>query len=66
MSVPSTSSQATILALRQIFAGQGIPEVIASDNGTAFTSSKFQVFMKNNGIRHVRVSPYHPSSNGLA
>ena len=64
--VPSTNSSATILALRQIFSNLGIPEVIVSDNGTAFTSTEFPTFVQNNGIRHVRSSPYHPASNGLA
>ncbi len=27
---------------------------------------EFQVFLKKNGIRHIRLAPYHPSSNGLA
>ena len=41
-------------------------EVLVTDNGTPFTSTVFAEFTRNNGIRHVRVSPYHPSSNGLA
>ena len=64
--VPSTSSSNTIRALRTLFATHGLPEVVVSDNGTAFTSSEFQEFMKKNGIQHLRSAPYHPSSNGLA
>ena len=64
--VPSTSSSATIDKLRSIFATHGLPETIVSDNGTAFTSSEFQEFLRSNGIEHLRSAPYHPSSNGLA
>lgn len=64
--VPSISSQVTIGVLRSIFATHGLPEVVVSDNGTAFTSSEFQEFMSMNGIRHVTSAPYHPASNGLA
>ena len=64
--VPSATSHHTINKLRAMFATHGIPEVLVSDNGTAFTSSEFQEFTKQNGIRHVTSAPYHPSSNGLA
>ena len=49
--VPSTSSSATINVLRSIFATHGLPELLVSDNGTAFTSEEFHLFTKNNGIR---------------
>ena len=49
-----------------IFARLGLPEVMVTNNGTCFTSSKFQEFAQRNNIRHVRTAPYHPSSNGLA
>ena len=64
--VPSTSSQATIATLRTIFSTHGQPELLVSDNGTAYTSAEFGNFMKRNGIRHVTSAPYHPASNGLA
>ena len=64
--VNSTTSQNTIDQLRILFATHGLPEVLVSDNGTSFTSAEFMEFMKRNGIHHVRTSPYHPSSNGLA
>ena len=31
-----------------------------------FTSDEFEQFYRANGIKHVRCSPYHPSSNGVA
>lgn len=64
--VPALTSQCTIRHLREIFATHGLPELLVSDNGTAFTSSEFKEFMVRNGIRHVTTAPYHPSSNGLA
>lgn len=60
------TSRTTIDTLRSIFATHGLPEVIASDNSTAFTRAEFQCFTKQNWIRHIKTAPYHPSSNGLA
>ena len=39
---------------------------MVTDNATCFTNSEFAEFAERNKIRHVRISPYHPSSNGLA
>ena len=49
-----------------IFATHGQPETLVTDNGSCFTSAESQEFTQRNGIRHIRTSPYHPSSNGLA
>ncbi|KAL9976654.1 hypothetical protein ACROYT_G013977 [Oculina patagonica] len=62
----STTSTATVEKLREMFATHGLPATLVSDNGSNFTSSEFQEFMKKNGIKHIKVSPYHPASNGLA
>jgi len=64
--VSAATSYNTVEHLRTLFATHGIPAVIVSDNGTPFTSLEFAEFTKKNGIRHIKVSPYHPSSNGLA
>ena len=64
--VPLTSSQATIKALRNMFATHGIPETIVSDNGSGFTSCELGDFTRKNGIQHIKTAPYHPASNGLA
>ena len=55
----------TIERLRTLFATQCIPEVVVTDNSTPFTSTEFSYFTRKNGIHHVLLSPYHPSSNGL-
>nr|XP_039254270.1 uncharacterized protein K02A2.6-like [Styela clava] len=62
----SITSQRTIEELRHIFARYGICKQLVSDNGPTFTSEEFANFMKNNGIRHSRSAPFHPSSNGMA
>lgn len=62
----STSAAQTITVLHQIFVTHGIPEQLVSDNGPQFTSSEFAEFCKANGVKHIRVSPYHPASNGVA
>ena len=62
----AATSTVTIEHLRGIFTTHGLPEVFMTDNGTPFTSSEFETFMVNNGIRHVTLLPYHPASIGLA
>ena len=66
--LPMTTATAltTIQHLRTLFARFGIPESLVSDNGPQFTAAEFQLFCKQNGIRHIQVVPYHPASNGLA
>ncbi|GBM29413.1 Uncharacterized protein K02A2.6 [Araneus ventricosus] len=62
----SATSSATIKVLREIFVTHGIPDSVASDNGSQYTSEEFQNFLSRNGIRHILVEPYHPSNNGQA
>ena len=59
----STTTERTIDELRLIFATHGLPEEVASDNGPQFTSTGY---MRENGIKHTLVLPYHPQSNGAA
>ena len=61
-----TTAEKTITILRRLFSTHGLPEQIVTDNGPQFTSDEFAVFLKANGIKHIRSSPYHPSSNGAA
>ena len=62
----STTTTNTIVVLRRLFSAYGRPEQMVSDNGPQFTSAEFADFCRVNGIKHIRTSPYHPSSNGLA
>ncbi|GBM58705.1 Uncharacterized protein K02A2.6 [Araneus ventricosus] len=62
----SATSCATIRVMREIFATHGIPDSVASYNGSQYTSEEFQNFLSINAIRHILVAPYHPSSNGQA
>ena len=66
LSMNSSTSSATIEKLRRIFSEHGLPNQCVTDNGTCFTSSEFQQFMKVNGIKHTFSAPYHPSSDGQA
>ena len=64
--VTSTSSSAvTIELLRKSFSTYGLPKVVVSDNAANFTNDEFKAFLKANGVKHVRTSPYHPASYGL-
>ena len=45
-----------------MFARNGLPEQLVSDNGPQFTSTEFADFMKGN---HILSAPHHPASNGL-
>ncbi len=62
----STTAQRTIDALRTLFAAYGFPEEIVSDNGPQFIAADFAQFLERNGVKHTRVPPYHPASNGAA
>ena len=64
--VPSATSLNTIEKMRSTFATHGLPEMLVTDNGSAFTSQEFTDFLRKNGIRHVTSAPYHPATNGLA
>ena len=62
--MPSTTASKTIEELRKLFSAYGLPEQVVTDNGPQFIADEFTVFLKQNGIKHLKCSPYHPSSNG--
>ena len=64
--VNSMTARTTIARLRETFACFGLPEQLASDNGPWFTSEEFETLLRQNGVKHLCSSPYHPTSNGAA
>ena len=62
----STSARAVIPKLDAIFARQGIPEVLKSDNGPPFNGLEFKNFADYLGFKHRRITPYWPKANGEA
>ena len=64
--VALTSAQATTPKLERIFATQGIPHIIKSDNGPPFFGHDFYTFLKDNGAQHRPSIPLLLQGNGLA
>ena len=56
----STNASATIEKLRQTFAIFGLPQELVSDNAPVFASQSFQIFMSENGIKHIKGCPFPP------
>ncbi|RWS20061.1 integrase core domain protein-like protein [Leptotrombidium deliense] len=47
-----------------VFLRHSVPKQLISDRGVQFTSSKFDEFLKEYGVKHVKTTAYHPQSNG--
>lgn len=62
----NTTTTAVLLRLVEVISRFGVPEQIVTDNGPQFVSSDFEKFCKQNGIKHILSSPYHPRTNGEA
>ncbi|CAC5421743.1 unnamed protein product [Mytilus coruscus] len=61
----SITARKTIDIMRQVFARNGVPAHILSDNGPSFVSAEFAEFLRQNEIKHTKSAPYHPATNGL-
>ena len=64
--VYSTSTKATLPKLDAIFARQGIPEIVKSDNGPPFNGDEFASWAKLVGFQHRKITPLWPQANGEA
>ena len=62
---PTATSNVVVEELRTLFARFGLPETIVMDNGPCFVGQEFKVFLRDNGIKHFTLAPYHPASNGV-
>ena len=60
----SKKADAVISALKETFAGYGIPEKLRSDNGPLFDCAEFTHFAKQWDVKLVTSSPRYPQSNG--
>ena len=61
-----TSSCTVIEHIKKIFARDGIPEQLLTDNGPQYSSRHFKEFAKEWGFLHKTSSPNYPRSNGLS
>ena len=64
--VKSTSAKSVIPRLDAIFARQGIPNELKTDNGPPFNGVEFSNFAKYLGFHHRKVQPLWPRANGEA
>jgi len=64
--VPSTDTAAVLRFLKdRIFTRHGVPRIIISDAGTAYSSHNFQDFVEKWRVSHFMASIEHPPTNGL-
>ena len=62
--VSSTASTTVIPKLDSIFARQGIPEILKTDNGPPFHGGELTQFANHLGFHHRKVTPLWPCANG--
>ena len=62
----SATAAVIVRKLSECFSSHGLPNIVVSDNGTAFLSEEFALFMSRNGIKYITTAPKHPASNGFA
>ena len=61
----STDAKTTCNALMEAFSNFGVPKEILSDNGTNFVAAVTQQLLKELHCVQLKISPYHPQSNGM-
>ena len=61
----NTGAYATVKAMKSIFAENGIPIKMISDNGTHFTAGEFKQFAARWGFEMILSSPEYPQGHAL-
>lgn len=61
----TTRTEKTMKIVEEWIARNEVPKQIVIDNGQQFISKKFENGCKKWGIQHIKVTPYHPQSNGM-
>ena len=64
--ISNISARIVIPKIETIFARQGIPEMIRTDNGAPFNGKEFYTFSQQFGFKHRKVTPMWPEANGEA
>jgi len=62
----TTSSKEAITCLTNYFQYYNTPTTLVSDRGSCFTASEFEEFIKQYGIKHIKVATGSPQANGQA
>lgn len=52
--------------LKDVFASEGVPKYLITDNGVQFVSQEMCGFLKDLGVTHQKTALYTPKANGLA
>ncbi|GAB0208371.1 pol-like protein ENS-3 [Grus japonensis] len=63
--VTAATGENTVHSLKEWFSTLPLPEEIQSDNGSHFSATVVQDWVKEEGIRWVFHTPYYPRANGI-
>ncbi|KAG0434987.1 Retrovirus-related Pol polyprotein from transposon 17.6 [Dictyocoela muelleri] len=61
-----TSKAIILKGFNKFFSIHGKPDMLISDNGRQYLSLDFSNFLKENNIKHIKTTPYNPTSNGIS
>ena len=60
----TTKAEKTVSFLDKVFALDGYPEMLKSDNGPQFISQEFESYLGKCGVKWVSTTPLWPQANG--
>ena len=60
------TSEAIFSMMKEMFAEQGVPDILRSDNGPQYASAAFTEFTEEWGFQHTMPSAHYQASNGFA